>query len=80
MFLKKQNFEERRSIAIFGNFAKAIVRQNGYKMVDFRNKVLINQLFDLSAHMIRTRENDEAMSSIHLTLHNSLHSHEYGKN
>ena len=46
MFLKKQNFEERRSIAIFGNFAKAIVRQNGYKMVDFRNKVLINQLDD----------------------------------
>ena len=31
-------------IAIFGHFAKAIVRQNGYKMVDFANEVLINQL------------------------------------
>ena len=35
-----------RSIAIFGHFAKVIVRQNGYKMVDFGNEVLIKQLDD----------------------------------
>ena len=44
MFLKKQNFKSWRSIAIFGHFAKAIVRQIGYKMGDFRKEVLINQL------------------------------------
>ena len=35
-----------RSIAVFGHFAKAIVRQSPYKMVDFGNEVLINQLDD----------------------------------
>ena len=43
-FLKKQNFKNWLSITIFGHFAKYIVRQNGYKMVDFGNEVLINQL------------------------------------
>ena len=33
-----------RSIAVFGHFAKAIVRQNGYKMVDFGNEALMKQL------------------------------------
>ena len=42
MFLK-QNFKKWRSIAIFGHFAKAIVKQNGYKMVDFENEVPIQQ-------------------------------------
>ena len=45
-FLKKQNFKKWLSITIFGHFAKYIVRQNGYKMVDFGNEVLINQLDD----------------------------------
>ena len=40
---KKQNLKKWRSITIFGHF-KAIVRQNGYKTVDFGNEVLINQL------------------------------------
>ena len=35
-----------RSIAIFGHFAKAIVRQNAYKMVGFGNEALINKLDD----------------------------------
>ena len=42
----KQNFKKWPSSAIFGHFAKAIVRQNGYKMVDFGNEVLINQSND----------------------------------
>ena len=54
---KKQNFRKWRSIANFGHFAKAIVRQNGYKMVtkmvDFGNEVLINQLGDWSARLSR---------------------------
>ena len=50
-----------RSIAVFGHFAKAIVRQNGYKMVDFGNEILINQLDDWSARMLSklARVNDE---------------------
>ena len=36
-----------RSIAIFGHFAKAIVRQNSYKMVGFGNEALINKLHDV---------------------------------
>ena len=43
---KRQNFKKWRSIAILEHFAKAIVRQNGYKMVDFGNEVLINELDD----------------------------------
>ena len=46
MIVKKQNFKKWRSIAIFGHFAKAIIRQNGYKIVDFGNEVLSNQLDD----------------------------------
>jgi len=42
----KKHFKKWRSIAIFGHFAKAIVRQNGYKMVDFGNEVLVNQVDD----------------------------------
>ena len=44
-YLKKK-IQKGRNIAIFGHFAKAIVRQNGYKIVDFGNIVLINQLDD----------------------------------
>ena len=44
IIVEKQNFKKWRSIAIFGHFAKAIVRQNSYKMVDFGNEVLINRL------------------------------------
>ena len=53
-----------------------------YKMVDFENEVLINQIDDLSARMLRklARVNDVILSCIHLTLRNSFHSHEYGKN
>ena len=45
--------------------------------VDFGVEVLINQLNDWFARMIRkrARENDV----IHLKLINSFHSHEYGK-
>ena len=49
MFLKKQNFKKCRSIAIFRHFAKGIVGQIGYKMVDFGNEVLINELGDWTA-------------------------------
>ena len=42
-----------RSVAIFGHFAKVIVRQYGYKMVDFGNEVLMNQLDHWSARMLR---------------------------
>ena len=42
-----------RSLAIFGHFTKTIVRQNGYKMIDFGIEVLINQLDDRSARMLR---------------------------
>ena len=34
----EQNFEKWLSIAIFGHLAKAIARQNGYKMVDLGTK------------------------------------------
>ena len=53
-----------------------------YKLVDFENEVLINQIDDLSARMLRklARVNDVTLSCIHLTLRNSFHSHEYGKN
>ena len=43
---KKQNFKKWTSIAIFGRFAEAIARQNGYKSMDCGNEVLINQLDD----------------------------------
>ena len=43
---KNQNFTKWLSISIFGHFANAIVRRNGYKMVDFGNEVLIKQLDD----------------------------------
>ena len=58
MFKNKNNMW--RSIAIFGYFAKAIVRQTSNKMVDFVNDVLINQLDDRSARMLRklSRVND----------------------
>ena len=57
---KNQNFRKWLSISIFGHFAKAIVRRNGYKMVDFGDEVLIKQLDDWSARMSRklTRGND----------------------
>ena len=47
-------------MAIFGHFAKAIVSQNGYKTVDYGNEVLINQLDDWSARMLKklARVND----------------------
>ena len=63
-------------------FKKAVVRQNGYKMVDFGNEVLINQIDDQSARILRklARVNDVTLSCIHLTLPNSFYSHEYGKN
>ena len=35
---EKQKFKKWRSIAIFGHFAKAIVGQNGYKMVDYNDQ------------------------------------------
>ena len=34
IFFKTQNFKKWLSFTIFGHFAMAIVRQNGYKMVD----------------------------------------------
>ena len=40
-------------IFIFGHFAKAIVKQNGFKMVDLSNEVLVNQHDDRSARMLR---------------------------
>ena len=43
---KNQNFTKWLSIAIFGHFSKAIVRCNGYKMVDFGNEFLIKTLDD----------------------------------
>ena len=43
---KKQNFKKWLGIAIFGHFAKAMVRLNGYKNVGFGNEVLNNQLDD----------------------------------
>ena len=43
---KKQNFKKWLSIAIFGRFAESIARQNGYKMMDCGNEVLINHLDD----------------------------------
>ena len=42
---KNQNFKVAK-YCHFGHLTKAIVRQNGYKMVDFGNEVLINQLDD----------------------------------
>ena len=43
---KKEKFKKWRRVTIFGHFAKAIVRRNGYKIVDFGNEVLINRLDD----------------------------------
>ena len=43
---KNQNFTKWLSVSIFEHFAKAIVRCNGYKKVDFGNEVLIKQLDD----------------------------------
>ena len=55
--------------------------QNGYEMVDFGNQVLINQLDDWSALMLRELARvNEVNKCIHLTLRNSFYSHEYGKN
>ena len=36
---KKQNCRKWRSIAIFGNFVKAMIWQNGCKMVDFGTNI-----------------------------------------
>ena len=60
MFLRNKNFKKWPSIAIFEHFAKATVRQNGGKMVDFGNEVLNNKLDDYSARMLRklARVND----------------------
>ena len=49
----KTSFKKWRGIAIFVHFAKAVVRQNGYKIVDFGSEVLINQQDDRSARMLR---------------------------
>ena len=56
--------------------------QNDYKMVDFGNEVLINHLDARSARMLKklAQVNDVTLSCIHLTLLNSFHSYEYGKN
>ena len=43
---KKEKFKKWRGVTIYGHFAKAIVRQNGYKIVDFGNEVLNNRLDD----------------------------------
>ena len=63
--------------AIYGYF----LQYQTYKMVDFGNEDLINQLDDSSADMLRklARANDVPFSGIHLTLRNSFNSHEYGK-
>ena len=53
MFLKNKNFKKELNIAIFGHFAKAIVKQNAYKMIDFGNEVLVNQIDDWSACMLK---------------------------
>ena len=62
---------------MFGHFAKAIVRQklNGYKMVDSDQPT--KRLIRL--HVKETGTNNLHGYS-HLTLDNSFHSHEYGKN
>ena len=51
-------------------------------MVDFGNEVLIGQLDDWSASMLRklARVNDVNIIMFHLTLGTSFHSHEHGKN
>ena len=54
---------------MYCHFAKATVRQNGHKMVDLGNEVLINQLDDLSARMLRKLARVHLLC-IHLTLNN----------
>ena len=60
----------------------AIVRQNGYKMVDFVNAVLIRQLGDWSGRLLGklARVNNVNTVKYSLELLNSFHYHEYGKN
>ena len=51
---KKQNFKKWRNIAIFGHFAKAIVRQNGYKTVGSDQPTSYTIHF-IPANMVTTR-------------------------
>ena len=55
------------------------VRRNGHKMVDFGNEVLINQLDDGSACMLRKLAWVNDVNTVIYSL-DPIHSHEYGKN
>ena len=83
LLLKIKFIKKWRSIAIFGHFAKAIVRKNGYKMVAFL-EVVINQprwLFRPQVQETGTSKwRDTVMYSLDPTQFISFPRNQYGKN
>ena len=78
-YFSKQNFKKWQSVSIFGHFAKATERQNDRFWEpgsDQQTRCLIRP------HVKETGTSKwrEHCACIQLTLNNSFHSHEYGKN